>query len=434
MRSCRRSFRWLFLPLLALAARPVLSQNLLVNPGFERDLGGWTAATAISPNPSPLPGYVEASLDWTSSDAAASALSGGAALHVRANTMSFATTTLTQCAPVSEGMLVSFGGKFLTARQYMTAGAGVMVTFFSSADCSGASSGSATAGSLPSVLGPTESNSGGLWLPAASQAIASAGARSVLLEISARATGTMAYGLSYVDAIADDVFLTAVTAPLTTTLLPSAAWVHGAGGAYWATRFTLVNTGATNVAVTLRFLPHDGGAHEFTYNVPAGRTLPEETWEINFPETFGAILMTSPSPFVFLQSETRTDVPAGGTVGQALPAFGPADFAGATAKNLAPIRENVSFRTNLVLANATEAPVTVHVELFAADGTSLGSRDVDLPPLGMTQLTRVATLFGAAILDLGRIAVSTSTPGGLVAAYASVIDNTTNDPRTILPR
>jgi hypothetical protein len=35
---------------------------------------------------------------------------------------------------------------------------------------------------------------------------------------------------------------------------------------------------------------------------------------------------------------------------------------------------------------------------------------------------------------VGRISVSTATPGGLVAAYASVIDNVTNDPRTLLPR
>lgn len=435
-----RFLRALFLPLLAflsLPAPPSLAQNLLVNPGFDRDLGGWTIATVISPNPSPLPGYVEATAAWSSSDAGGNALSGGVALHARADTMSFATTTLTQCAPVSEGMLVSFGGKFLTARQYMTAGAGVMVTFFSSADCSGASFGSATAGSLPSVLGPTETNSGGLWLFAASQAIASTGARSVLFEIDARATGTMAYGLSYVDAIADDVFLTAATAPLTTTLLPSAAWIHGAGGAYWTTRFTLVNAGATDAAVSLRFLPHDGGAsREFTYNVPAGWTLdvPEETWEINFRETFGAILVTSPSPSVFLQSETSTFVPAGGTVGQALPAFGANDFAGSTPKMLAPIRENVSFRSNLVLANATSAPLTAHVALYASDGTLLGARDIDLPPLGMTQINRVASALGTTILDAGRLAISTPTPGGLVAAYASVIDNTTNDPRTLLPR
>jgi hypothetical protein len=72
--------------------------------------------------------------------------------------------------------------------------------------------------------------------------------------------------------------------------------------------------------------------------------------------------------------------------------------------------------------------------IFRESLPQLGSRDIDLPPLGMTQLTRVATLLGAATLDLGRIAVSTPTPNGQFAAYASVIDNITNDPRTILPR
>ncbi len=52
----------------------------------------------------------------------------------------------------------------------------------------------------------------------------------------------------------------------------------------------------------------------------------------------------------------------------------------------------------------------------------------------MTQINRVGSALGASSLDAGRIAVSTTTPGGLVAAYASVIDNVTNDPRTLLPR
>ena len=139
-----------------------------------------------------------------------------------------------------------------------------------------------------------------------------------------------------------------------------------------------------------------------------------------------------PSPNLVVQSETSTSS-SGGTVGQALPAFGPADYASAAPKTLAPIRENESFRTNLVLSNPTEIPVTAHVALFAADGTQIGSRDVDLPPLGMTQINRVAAALGATSLDAGRISVSTPTPGGLVAAYASVIDNVTNDPRTLLP-
>jgi hypothetical protein len=440
MRVSFGSLRRIFLPLLALAARPALAQNLLVNPGFDRDLGGWTAATTIFPDPNPFPGYVEASLGWAANDASASAASGGVALHAKANTFSAARAALTQCAPALEGMLISFGAKVLTVRQYATAQAAATVSFFSSADCSGTASGSATT-SQPFVIpgGPVETNSGGLWLPVTSQAVASAGARSVLFEIGVSATGTSFYGLSYVDAVADDAVLTAAPATLTTSLLPSAGWVHGAAGAYWRTGLTLVNPGAADAPVTLKFLPHDAdasAARDFSFVVQAGVTLPgvETNLKANFEENYGAILMTSSSPSVFLESETSTYVPGGGTVGQALPALGPADFVGATPKTLAPIRENAAFRTNLVLANATEAPLVAHVALFDADGTLLGSRDVDLPPLGMTQLNRVAAALGALTLDLGRIAISTLTPGGLVAAYASVIDNATNDPRMLLPR
>ncbi len=440
MRIRPRAFpRLYFLLVLASSAVPALSQNLLVNPGFERDFSGWTPATTTSPDSAP-PGYVEASAVWTASDASADALSGGAALHAKANTFSGAKAALAQCAPASGGMLVSFGAKFLTVRQYATAQPAVTVSFFSSADCSGTPSGSASA-ALPIVIpydGPVETNSGGLWVPVASQAVISPGALSVLFAAGVSATGTSFYGLSYVDAVADDAVLTTAATPLTTALLPSAAWVYGAGGAYWSTQMTLVNPGATDAAVTLKWLGHDmdgRGGSERAYLVPAKQTLAlnEEEWELNHPQDYGAILVTSSSPSAFLQSETSTFA-FGGTVGQALPAFGPADFAGASPKTIAPIRENVAFRTNLVLANATEAPVTAHVELFAADGTSLGSRDVDLPPLGMTQLNRVAAALGASTLDAGRIAVSTATAGGLVAAYASVIDNTTNDPRTLLPR
>ncbi len=237
----------------------------------------------------------------------------------------------------------------------------------------------------------------------------------------------------------DDVYATFAAAALVTTILPSAAWIGGAAGSFWTTAVALVNGGASDAAVTLKFLGHDSdgrGGAEFAYIAPAGATLTDANWGARgtFTGMFGAVLATSSSPSVRVVSETSSWVQRVGSVGQALPAFGPADYAGAVAKTLAPIRENASFRTNLVLANPTEIPVTVHVALFAADSTPVGAQDVPLAPLGMTQLTRVAALLGAPNLDLGRISVSTPTPGGLVAAYASVIDNVTNDPRTLLPR
>jgi hypothetical protein len=53
----------------------------------------------------------------------------------------------------------------------------------------------------------------------------------------------------------------------------------------------------------------------------------------------------------------------------------------------------------------------------------------------MTQVTRVARELGvSANVSGARLVLSTPGAGGAFAAYASVIDNLTNDPRTLLPR
>jgi hypothetical protein len=430
----RRSLAWLFPSLVALAAAPALSQNLLVNPGFDRDLSGWVVRTLDGSSPEPT---ADTFVAWDPADASGNPASGGASLHGKANGYDFPGTTAAvgQCVPVSSPAIVAFGARFLTRSERLSTTT-TTVAFFASRDCSGAKLSSASAPALPSSLA-FGSNSGGVWVPVQTTALVPATALSVFFEASAKGLWTMSYGTGWVDVVADDAFLTVAALPQITSLLPSAAWVSGASG-YWSTHMTLVNSGVADAAVTLKWLGHDmdgraGPVH--AYLVPAGQTLGlnDEEWELSHTQNYGAILVTSSSSSLFLQSETSTSL-GGGTVGQALPAFGPADFAGAAPKTLAPIRENAAFRTNLVLANATEIPITAYVALFAADGTQIGAQDVALPPLGMTQLSRVATLLGAPTLDNGRIAVSTPTPGGLVAAYASVIDNVTNDPRTLLPR
>lgn len=53
----------------------------------------------------------------------------------------------------------------------------------------------------------------------------------------------------------------------------------------------------------------------------------------------------------------------------------------------------------------------------------------------MTQVTRVVRELGITAAVAGaRLVVSTPTPSGAFAAYASVIDAATNDPRALLPR
>ena len=74
----------------------------------------------------------------------------------------------------------------------------------------------------------------------------------------------------------------------------------------------------------------------------------------------------------------------------------------------------------------------MHVTLVLADGTAAGSKSYHLEPLGMRQVTRVVRDLGYVGEVAGaRLVVAPSS--GSVAVYASVIDNLTNDPRTLLP-
>lgn len=99
------------------------------------------------------------------------------------------------------------------------------------------------------------------------------------------------------------------------------------------------------------------------------------------------------------------------------------------------IREDAAFRTNLILSNASTAALDVDVGLVAANGSTLGSKRYTLPPLGMTQVTRVVRdLRVKANVSGARLVLSTDTSGGAFSGYASVIDNATNDPRTCLPK
>ena len=408
------------------------AENLLLNAGFDRDLTPWVVS--LYP-PTPSPAYASAS--WVATDTSGASSSGGVHLQAKAvYDSTHASAWIRQCVPVTPGSLATVSARVLILRQVKAAGASVEMGFHPTADCSGPLMAWTWAESLPFQTLPTDS--GGRWLLTTTMALTPAEARTVLVGIGVQAAHTRFYGAAEVEAVADEAVLTLSPASPAKWLLPSAAWLHGANGSHWTTSFTIANSGSEDAAVTLKWLGHDQdgrGGREFAYVVPAGRTLSPGTadWEVHFREDWGAVLVSSSSPSVVVQSETASWF-GSGTVGQALPSFSTRDFAGAAPKHLAPIRDNYTFRTNLVLANPTDIPVTAVVVLYSAEGHLIGSREVSLPPLGMTQISRVAVELGASHLELGRISVSTPTPGGLVAAYASLIDNVSNDPRTILPR
>ena len=225
-------------------------------------------------------------------------------------------------------------------------------------------------------------------------------------------------------------------------ILPSSARAAGQGGSFYTTDLTIANRGGADATATLKFLGHDAdgrGGAEQTFSLGAGRTA--TYFDVlgsvfGVSSGYGAIRISSSSASLDVLGQTSTPGPSGGTFGQSVPAANPGTLVTQSVpRSIAAVREDGSFRTNLVLANATEASLVVDAMLVSGTGVTLASGSYSLPPLGMTQVTQVVRDLGvAANLQNGQLLLSTATPGGAFAAYASVIDRTTNDPRTLLPR
>jgi acetyl esterase/lipase len=223
-------------------------------------------------------------------------------------------------------------------------------------------------------------------------------------------------------------------------IVPSVARTRGEGGAFWTSSLIVANPGDARADVDLRFLGHDAdgtAGPAARLSLPAGASLTREDVLgalFGLEEGWGALLLESASTSLVAHVETSTPG-GGGTFGQAVPAFAAADLVTADRpRSIAGLREGGAFRTNLVLANATEGPLDVDVALVAGDGTTLATARVPLPPLGMTQASRVARVLRVEGDVSGRLLLSTPTPGGAFAAYAALVDGATNDPRTLLPR
>jgi hypothetical protein len=94
--------------------------------------------------------------------------------------------------------------------------------------------------------------------------------------------------------------------------------------------------------------------------------------------------------------------------------------------------ENARFRTNLGINNLAAATANVSLTLVDMDGLVLGSETIQVEPEGMKQLNRVARLLfkNSAESDIeGNLYVESDQP---VKAWASQIDNATNDPSMLV--
>ena len=136
---------------------------------------------------------------------------------------------------------------------------------------------------------------------------------------------------------------------------------------------------------------------------------------------------------VRVTSRTYTVNPSGGSYGLLIPALNAFQSAagGESLEILLPAGGS-GFRTNLALVELTTSfvsgpPVSVRVEFFDESGALRDRFETPIPLAGGVQIDDL--FHGRGLGDgppSGLIRISPS--GGLVAAYATIIDNGTNDP------
>jgi len=135
----------------------------------------------------------------------------------------------------------------------------------------------------------------------------------------------------------------------------------------------------------------------------------------------------------FASSRTFSTTSAGGTYGQYIPAVPYANFvAKGSTLSLQHIAQSKDYRTNLGLVEGSGEKVSLEVRIFDAAGTKRASFPVNLNGGERAQLNAVLAEHGVT-LDDGRIEVEVMDGAGKVTAYASVIDNVTNDPQLVPP-
>jgi PKD repeat protein len=238
-------------------------------------------------------------------------------------------------------------------------------------------------------------------------------------------------------------------------VVPGAAHAPGAGGTSWRTDLAAVNRGSGQAALTLTYIPYDGGPEvERTHTLAGGhavewRDVLTTLFDIGFGDSAKGTIRIGPVESVFVTARTYNQTSTG-TFGQYLPAL-PASVAAAALSGksvqlarhgqvgvIPQLKKSADYRSNLGVQNLGAEPVNVEIKLFGADGSQLGETRTRTVATGRYwQLDDVFARLGAGRPSIAYATVEVLSADGLAWFYGSVVDNATGDPTTVpvlLPR
>ena len=218
------------------------------------------------------------------------------------------------------------------------------------------------------------------------------------------------------------------------SLVSAAAQTNGAGGSVWRTELTIFNAGAEPAFGQFIFLPSAGGSVQTRPIYLMSKqsvTYANALLEIfGMPSGAGALAIEAQSatstPNLKITSRTFTTGSAG-TYGQAVPQV--SDGALQQSLYLTGMESDASFRTNIGLVNRSNDSVGAQLTLVDANGNTVGTSTVVVSPNNFSQAALSAffpSVSGGNYASLS-MRITTGAPGA-ISAYASIIDNRTQDP------
>lgn len=224
--------------------------------------------------------------------------------------------------------------------------------------------------------------------------------------------------------------------------VPVVSHADGAVGSVWRSDLGLLGSTAGGASVEMTFHGPGGERSKVVTVAPDAMVnlVDVVRWIDGSAEGSGSLEICADGELV-IDSRTYNVLAAdhpcfpAATFGQHLPGRS-ADAglgAGETAL-LGQLRESAAFRTNIGVANTGDDPATVRIALRDATGATLTTFELDIAAGQWMQENRpFFNRASRADLDAASATV-TVVDGGGVFVYASVIDNATSDPTTVLPQ
>jgi PKD repeat protein len=228
--------------------------------------------------------------------------------------------------------------------------------------------------------------------------------------------------------------LTVSNASAYRTLVSVAAQTPGVNGTSWRTELNVFNAGANASTVSLVFLPSSGGSvisrslflaprQSFTY---ANALL--DLFGIATGAGALAIEATSAGTSADLRVTSRTFTTGfAGTYGQAVPDVHPEELE--RTLYVTGMAASAGFRTNVGLVNRGASDVSTQLTLFNQTGSVLASKSIVLGAnsFQQTPLTTVFPEIDGGVYDVLTMRLTAASQDA-VSAYASIVDNRTQDP------